>query len=300
MVKSSKILVEDALRIFKENSKHNGITGVPTGFKELDMLTCGWQPGELIIIGGRPGMGKLAFAISMIKNVAVDFKQPTAFFSLEMKAHNYIRRMIASETGISIHALKTGRLDTFDWKNLNIELDNLSNAPIYIDDTPYLSMSDLKIKATKLVINNNVKLIVIDCLQLMTNNSLTIRSREEEIASISRNLKILAVELNISIVALSHLSRCVELRGGNKRPMLSDLRESGSIEQDADIVMFLYRPEYYNIIEWDDEEGTSCEGEAELIVAKHRNGGLNNIRLKFLGHLSKFSDLDYDPFKKEN
>jgi len=291
MIKSSKELVEEALNIFEENSTKNGIIGVPSGFKKLDELTYGWQPGELIIIGGRPGMGKTAFALSMIRNIAVQFNQAVAVFSLGKSSVQIITRMISSETGIPSGKLRKGNLEPYEWEMLNMKLDNLSNSPIYIDDTSSLSIADLKTKVSKLVTQQNVKLIIIDYLQLMTNNDLT-TNREEEIASISRNLKILAKELNISIITLSQLSRDIELRGGSKRPMLSDLLRSGAIEQNADIVMFLYRPDYYGFTEWDDEEHTPCEGQAELMVAKHKNGGLDNIRLKFTGYLAKFSNLE--------
>jgi len=292
MIKSSKELIEDALKIFEKKSRKNRLAIVKSGFNKLDELTCGWKPGDLIIIAGRPGMGKFAFASSMIKNIAIDFEQAVAFFSLEMSAHNHITSMIASETGISFGRLELGKLESNDWKRLNKKLDNLSNAPIYIDDTPSLSISDLSMKASRLVLEKDVKIIVIDYLQLMTIEKSFESSRKEEIEVITRSLKNLAKELNIPIITLSQLSSTVETRVGSKRPILSDLSEYAEIEQNADIVCFMYRPEYYGFDEWDDEDGTPCEGQAELIVAKHRNGGLNNIRLKFSGHLGQFSDLD--------
>jgi replicative DNA helicase len=208
--------------------------------------------------------------------------------------------MISSETGISSGKLRKGDLQPHEWEQLNVKVKNLSKAPIFIDDTPSLSIFDLRAKARRLASQHDIKIIIIDYLQLMTAGTATkgFGNREQEISAISRNLKALAKELNIPVIALSQLSRAVETRGGSKRPLLSDLRESGAIEQDADIVSFIYRPEYYGVSEWDDEERTPCEGQAEFIVAKHRNGGLENIRLKFTGHLAEFSDLE-DSFATE-
>ena len=204
-----------------------------------------------------------------------------------------ITRLISSETGLSSEKLRTGKLAGHEWQQLNVKVADLEKAPLYIDDTPSLSIFDLRAKARRLASQHKIKLIIIDYLQLMTaatNNKAG--NREQEISTISRNLKALAKELDIPVIALSQLSRAVETRGGSKRPLLSDLRESGAIEQDADIVSFIYRPEYYGIDEWDDEGRTPAQGQAELIVAKHRNGGLDNIRLKFVGNLGKFEDLE--------
>jgi replicative DNA helicase len=204
--------------------------------------------------------------------------------------------MISSETGLPSEKLRKGNLALHDWELLNYKVKNLSDAPIYIDDTPSLSIFDLRAKARRLVSQHGVKIIIIDYLQLMTaggSNHKGVGNREQEISTISRNLKALAKELEVPVIALSQLSRAVETRSaGSKRPLLSDLRESGAIEQDADIVSFIYRPEYYGMTEWDDDERSPCEGKGEFIVAKHRNGGLDNIRLKFTGHLAKFSDLE--------
>ena len=270
------------------------MSGVPSGFAKLDNLTSGWQPSDLVIIAARPGMGKTAFVMSMAKNISIDFGLPVAIFSLEMSSVQLITRMISSETGISSGKLRKGDLQPHEWEQLNVKVKNLSNAPIFIDDTPSLSIFDLRAKARRLASQQGVKLIIIDYLQLMTagTNTKSIGNREQEISAISRNLKALAKELSIPVIALSQLSRAVETRGGSKRPLLSDLRESGAIEQDADIVSFIYRPEYYGQTEWDDEERTPCEGQAEFIVAKHRNGGLENIKLKFTGHLAQFSNLE--------
>ncbi|MDJ0646078.1 MAG: replicative DNA helicase [Flavobacteriaceae bacterium] len=287
-------LVAQALKKIEEISSKEGMSGVPTGFTKLDALTSGWQPSDLVILAARPGMGKTAFVMSMAKNMAIDFEIPVAIFSLEMSSVQLITRMISSETGISSGKLRKGDLMPHEWEQLNVKVKDLSKAPIFIDDTPSLSIFDLRAKARRLASQHGIQAIVIDYLQLMTAGTATKSSgnREQEISTISRNLKALAKELNIPVIALSQLSRAVETRGGSKRPLLSDLRESGAIEQDADIVSFIYRPEYYGHTEWDDEERTPCEGQAEFIVAKHRNGGLDNIRLKFTGHLAQFSDLE--------
>ena len=286
-------LVLEAKKKIEEISKRDGLSGVSTGFEKLDKLTSGWQPSDLIIIAARPGMGKTALTLSMARNIAVGKQIPVAFFSLEMSSVQLITRLISSETGLSSEKLRTGKLADHEWQQLNVKVTDLEKAPLFIDDTPSLSIFDLRAKARRLSSQHGIKLIVVDYLQLMTAGASTkTGNREQEISTISRNLKALAKELNIPVIALSQLSRAVETRGGTKRPMLSDLRESGAIEQDADIVSFIYRPEYYNIDEWDDDERTPSQGQAEFIVAKHRNGGLDNIRLKFLGHLGKFEDLD--------
>ena len=276
----------------EEIANEDGLSGISTGFEKLDTLTSGWQPSDLIIIAARPGMGKTALTLSMARNIAVIEKVPVAFFSLEMSSIQLITRLISAETGLSSEKLRTGKLADHEWKQLNVKVGDLEKAPIYIDDTPALSIFDLRAKARRMASQFKIKLIVVDYLQLMTaGNTNKSGNREQEISTISRNLKSLAKELDIPVIALSQLSRAVETRGGSKRPQLSDLRESGAIEQDADIVSFIYRPEYYQIEEWDDEEHSSSIGQAELIVAKHRNGGLDNIRMKFIGQLGKFEDL---------
>ena len=230
----------------------------------------------------------------MYKRQAIDFNHAVAVFSLEMSSVQLITRMISSETGLTSEKLRKGNLEAHEWEQLNVKVKRLSDAPIFIDDTPSLSIFDLRAKARRLVSQHNVRIIVVDYLQLMTagNNNKGGGNREQEISMISRNLKALAKELEVPVIALSQLSRAVETRGGSKRPLLSDLRESGAIEQDADIVSFIFRPEYYGMTEWDDDDHTPCEGQGEFIIAKHRNGGLDNIRLKFTGHLAKFSDLE--------
>ncbi|MDO6597757.1 replicative DNA helicase [Oceanihabitans sp. 2_MG-2023] len=285
-------LVIQAKKKIEEISNQEGLSGIATGFNKLDKLTSGWQPSDLIIVAARPGMGKTALTLSMARNIAVDQNVPVAFFSLEMASVQLITRLISSETGLSSEKLRTGKLEKHEWEQLNVKVKGLEKAPLFIDDTPSLSIFDLRAKARRLASQHGIKLIMIDYLQLMTGGPSHGGNREQEISMISRNLKALAKELMVPVIALSQLSRAVETRGGSKRPLLSDLRESGAIEQDADIVSFIYRPEYYKIDEWDDEERSPTEGQAEFIIAKHRNGGLENIRLKFIGHLGKFDNLD--------
>lgn len=286
-------LVIQAKKKIEEISNKEGLSGIPSGFDKLDKLTSGWQPSDLIIVAARPGMGKTALTLSMARNIAVGQGIPVAFFSLEMASVQLITRLISSETGLSSEKLRTGKLAKHEWEQLNVKVKNLEKAPLFIDDTPSLSIFDLRAKARRLSSQHGIKLIVIDYLQLMTaGGGQKNGNREQEISMISRNLKALAKELSVPVIALSQLSRAVETRGGSKRPLLSDLRESGAIEQDADIVSFIYRPEYYKIDEWDDDERSPTEGQAEFIVAKHRNGGLENIRLKFIGNLGKFDNLD--------
>lgn len=291
---TAQSLVIQAKKRIEEIASKEGLSGIATGFENLDKLTSGWQPSDLIIIAARPGMGKTAFVLSMARNIAIDFGHPVALFSLEMSSVQLITRLISSETGLSSEKLRTGKLEKHEWEQLSIKVKDLEKAPLHIDDTPSLSIFDLRAKARRLASQHGIKLIVVDYLQLMTagGSGKNGGNREQEISTISRNLKALAKELNVPVIALSQLSRAVETRGSSKRPLLSDLRESGAIEQDADIVSFIYRPEYYKIDEWDDEERSPTEGQAEFIVAKHRNGGLDNIRLKFIGSLGKFDNLD--------
>ncbi|OBX24482.1 replicative DNA helicase [Gelidibacter algens] len=290
---TAQSLVIQAKKKIEDISNKEGMSGIPSGFDKLDKLTSGWQESDLIIVAARPGMGKTALTLSMARNIAVTHNIPVAFFSLEMASVQLITRLISSETGLSSEKLRTGKLEKHEWEQLNVKVKALEKAPLFIDDTPSLSIFDLRAKARRLASQYGIKMIIIDYLQLMTaGGSQKGGNREQEISTISRNLKALAKELSLPVIALSQLSRAVETRGGSKRPLLSDLRESGAIEQDADIVSFIYRPEYYKIDEWDDEERSPTEGQAEFIVAKHRNGGLENIRLKFIGHLGKFDNLD--------
>lgn len=231
---------------------------MPSGFEKVDKVTSGWQPSDLIIIAARPGMGKTALTLSMARNIAVQNQIPVAFFSLEMSSVQLITRLISSETGLSSDKLRTGKLESYEWSQLNEKVKDLEKAPFYIDDTPSLSIFELRAKARRMASQYGIKIIFIDYLQLMTTgtNNKT-GNREQEISTISRNLKALAKELDIPVIALSQLSRAVETRTtNNKRPLLSDLRESGAIEQDADIVSFIYRPEYYKIDHWDDDDQT--------------------------------------------
>ena len=294
-------LVIQAKKKIEEIANREGLSGIPSGFTEVDKLTSGWQPSDLIIIAARPGMGKTALTLSLARNVAVQHNIPVAFFSLEMSSVQLITRLISSETGLSSEKLRTGNLEKHEWEQLNVKVKGLETAPLFIDDTPSLSIFDLRAKARRLSSQHGIKLIMIDYLQLMTagGSQKGFGNREQEISTISRNLKALAKELSIPVIALSQLSRAVETRGGSKRPLLSDLRESGAIEQDADIVSFIYRPEYYKIEEWDDEERSPTDGQAEFIIAKHRNGGLDEIRLKFIGHLGKFDNLEKFDYPQE-
>ncbi|MDA8857900.1 replicative DNA helicase [Flavobacteriales bacterium] len=273
-------------------NKEDGLSGVPSGFTNLDRVTSGWQKSDLVIVAARPGMGKTAFALTMARNVAVDHNTPIGFFSLEMSSEQLVNRLIASEAELGASKLRKGDLADHEMVQLHEKIKHLSEAPIFIDDTPGLSIFELRAKARRLVKNHGVGIIMIDYLQLMTAGG-TGGNREQEISTISRSLKGIAKELKIPVIALSQVNRGVESRTGvgSKRPMLSDLRESGAIEQDADIVTFIYRPEYYKIYEWDN--GDDSRGQGELIIAKHRNGSLNNVRLKFTGEFAKFSDLDY-------
>jgi replicative DNA helicase len=291
---TAQSLVLQAKKRIEEIAGQEGLSGVATGFEKLDKITSGWQPSDLIIIAARPAMGKTAFVLSMARNMAIDYGMPVALFSLEMASVQLITRLISSETGLSSEKLRTGKLEKHEWEQLSTKVKNLEKAPLYIDDTPSLSIFDLRAKARRLVSQHGIRIIIVDYLQLMTagGNGKGGGNREQEISTISRNLKALAKELNVPVIALSQLSRAVETRGSSKRPLLSDLRESGAIEQDADIVSFLYRPEYYKIDEWDDDEASPTAGQAEIMIAKHRNGSIENVRLKFIGHLGKFDNLD--------
>ncbi len=293
---TAQSLVLQAKKRIEEIANKEGLSGIASGFDKLDKLTSGWQPSDLIIIAARPGMGKTAFVLSMARNIAIDYGHPVAIFSLEMASVQLITRLISSETGLSSEKLRTGKLEPNEWIQLNTKVKNLEKAPLFIDDSPSLSIFDLRAKCRRLASQHGIKLIIVDYLQLMTaggSNGKGGGNREQEISTISRNLKALAKELAVPVIALSQLSRAVETRSTtSKRPLLSDLRESGAIEQDADIVSFIYRPEYYKLDEWDDEEASPTAGQAEFIIAKHRNGSLENIRLKFVGHLGKFDNLE--------
>jgi replicative DNA helicase len=277
--------------IEKASQNSDGISGIPTGFYDLDKLTSGWQRSDMIVIAARPAMGKTAFVLSMARNTAVDHGMGVALFSLEMSSVQLVKRLIASEARLSAEKLRKGDLREHEFQQLHSRITKLATAPIYIDDTPGISVFDLRAKCRRLKIQHNIDIVIIDYLQLMTaGGQKGSGNREQEISTISRSIKEIAKELNVPVVALSQLSRSVEQRGGDKRPVLSDLRESGAIEQDADIVSFIYRPEYYGFLQ--DEDGNSNQGIGEIIVAKHRNGALDRVRLRFIGEYARFDNIE--------
>lgn len=296
---TANTLVKEALDKVRSLKDKHGLSGIPCGFRDIDKVTGGWQPSDLIIIAARPAMGKTAFLLSMAKNMAVNYNIPVALFSLEMSAVQLIMRMISSETGISSGKLRKGDLNEEEWSRLFSNVSNLEKAPLYVDETPALSIFDFRAKCRRLVMQHDVKIIMVDYLQLMTANSgqKSTGNREQEISMISRSLKAIAKELSVPVIALSQLSRTVESRPG-KRPQLSDLRESGAIEQDADIVSFIFRPEYYKIDYWEDESPSA--NQAELIIAKHRNGSTEDIRMSFQAAIAEFSDLNSGGFRSED
>lgn len=289
----SSLAVKVRKQLDELKNREDGLTGVPTGFTELDRLTSGWQPSDLIILAARPGMGKTSFVLSLAKNAAAEFGKGVAIFSLEMSSVQLAQRIISMEAEISGSKMRNGQLEEYEMQQLNTALERISEAPIFIDDTPGINVFELRAKCRRLKMQHDISLVVIDYLQLMSGGGENQKgNREQEISAISRALKGLAKELHVPVIALSQLSRAVEVRGGTKRPQLSDLRESGAIEQDADIVSFIYRPEYYQILE--DEEGQSLKGIAEVIIAKHRNGALKTVNLKFTAEFARFSNLE-DP-----
>ena len=288
----SDVIKEAIENIEAAHNNTDGISGIPSGFHALDRVTAGWQRSDMVVVAARPGMGKTAFVLSMARNIAVDMQRPVAVFSLEMASVQLVNRLIASETGLPSEKLRKGSLQKHEFVQLHERIKKLTKAPIFIDDTPALSVFELRAKARRLKSKHNVELIIIDYLQLMTAGG-DKGNREQEISTISRSIKTIAKELNVPIIALSQLSRSVETRGGDRRPLLSDLRESGAIEQDADLVCFIYRPEYYGLTE--DADGNPTQGTGEIIIAKHRNGALENVKLRFIGHLAKFDNLEeYD------
>lgn len=279
--------------------RESGLSGLQTGFHNLDKLTSGWQNSDLIIIAARPAMGKTAFVLSMAKNMAVDYNTPVAIFSLEMSNLQLVNRLISNVCEIEGEKIKSGRLSRQEWEQLNSRVRSLFSAPLYVDDSPSLSILELRTKARRLVKEHGVKIIIIDYLQLMNATGMKFGSREQEVSMISRSLKQLAKELNIPVIALSQLSRKVEERNdGNKRPQLSDLRESGAIEQDADIVCFIHRPEYYTR-STADAENRDIRGMAEFIVAKHRSGSVDDIEMTFVARFARFQNRSEPmPFEK--
>jgi len=282
-----KVLSEAYKQLMEASKRTDGLSGVPSGFTNLDRLTLGWQKSDLIIIAARPAMGKTAFVLSMARNMAVDHNVPVAVFSLEMSSVQLINRIISSEAEIESPVLKTGKLSEEQFSHLEEKIKVLEKAPMFIDDTPALSINEFRSKIRRLREVNKIQIAIIDYLQLMTTGT-NMQSREQEVSTISRSLKAIAKEAGIPIIALSQLSRQVEQRGGDKRPQLSDLRESGAIEQDADMVIFIHRPEYYGLK--DDGNGNSTVGLAEIIVAKHRNGAVEDVRLEFKSQFTRFCD----------
>ena len=288
------VIKEAMVMLEKAANQKEGLSGLRTGFEGLDKMTSGWQNSDLIIIAARPAMGKTAFVLSMAKNMAVNHNTPVALFSLEMSNVQLVNRLISNVCEIESGKIKSGQLAGHEWQQLDYKLKNLLDAPLYVDDTPSLSVFELRTKARRLVREHGVKIIIIDYLQLMNASGMAFGSRQEEVSTISRSLKGLAKELNIPIVALSQLNRGVESREGidGKRPQLSDLRESGAIEQDADMVCFIHRPEYYKI--YQDDRGNDLRGMAEIVIAKHRNGAVGEVLLRFKGEFTRFSNPEDD------
>ena len=286
------ILMEAHKILLKASQNKGGLTGVPTGYNKLDEITSGWQASDLIIIAGRPAMGKTSFALSLAKNIAVDYQQPIAFFSLEMNSVQLVNRLISNVCQVPGSKLLNGQLTPDEWERLDTNLHKLEGAPVYIDDTPGLSVFELRTKARRLKKEHNISILMIDYLQLMNASGMKFNSRQEEVSTISRSLKGLAKELDIPVIALSQLNRTVETRAGEgidgKRPQLSDLRESGAIEQDADMVLLVHRPEYYHIYE--DSNHNDLRGMAQIIIAKHRKGATGDVLLKFQGQYTKFAN----------
>src|ERR1700712_5078771 len=295
--KMDDLMHETLKEIEALKDKKDGLTGVASGFTELDRMTSGWQKSDLVIIAARPAMGKTAFVLTCARNAAGDFYRPGVVFSLEMSSVQLVNRLISGESQIEQEKIRKGRLEEWEWEQIHSKIGRLEQAPLIIDDTPALNIFEFRAKCRRLKSQHDIQLIIIDYLQLMQGKSSDGKgggNREQEIGSISRALKSVAKELNVPVIALSQLSRAVESRpGGSKRPMLSDLRESGSIEQDADMVLFLYRPEYYGLEV--DEDNLPTQGVGEIIIAKHRNGETGRVRLKFVGKFVKFTDLEDGP-----
>ena len=274
------------------HGREGGITGVPSGFTALDAMTGGWQPSDMVIVAARPSMGKTAFSLAITRNAALHPEKPAgvAYFSLEMSAQQLAQRLLTSEARVDAQRARTGRLHDDDWPKLARAAGRLSAANIFIDDTPGLGILELRAKCRRLKAEHGIGLVIVDYLQLMHGTAQTKGgNREQEIAQISRSLKGLAKELDVPVIALSQLSRAVETRGGDKRPQLSDLRESGSIEQDADVVMFIYRAERYGITV--DENGNSTEGLGELLIGKQRNGPIGDVKVAFVNQYARFENL---------
>ncbi len=278
------ILVDTFTELEQLYNRKQHVTGVPTGFADLDLRTAGLHNSDLILVAARPAMGKSAFALNIATNAAVRANVPVVIFSLEMSKEQMVNRILCSEAMVDSNKVRTGTLEDEDWARLAEASGVLSEAPIYVDDTPGISIMEIRAKCRKMKLEKDIGLVVIDYLQLIQGSGKRGASREQEIAEISRSLKILAKEIEVPVIALSQLSRAPEQRPDH-RPMLSDLRESGSIEQDADIVMFLYRDDYYN-------ENSEKQNEAEVIIAKHRAGSTGTVDLRWFGNYTKFGNLD--------
>ncbi len=284
------MVIKEAIKEIEEAGKReDALVGIPSGFTKLDRLTSGWQKAELVIIAARPSMGKTAFALSMARNMAIDHDKKVAIFSCEMSSIQLVNRLIVAETDIAGDKIRNGRLSEEEWKQLDTRIKKLVQAPIFIDDTPAISIFELRAKCRRLMAQHKLDIVIVDYLQLMSGPD-NAGSREQEVSNISRSLKSIAKELNVPIIALSQLNRSVEMRGGTKRPLLSDLRESGAIEQDADMVVFIHRQEKFGMLTFDD--GSSTKGIAEIILAKNRNGPVDDVRLRFREEKAQFVDMD--------
>ena len=293
-------VIEQALnQIQAASNRQSGLSGLECGFSEIDKMTSGWQNSDLIIIAARPAMGKTAFVLSMAKNMAVNLNTPIAVFSLEMSNIQLVNRLICNVCEIEGEKIKSGSLTQNEWDKLNSRIKNLFSAPMFIDDSGNLSIFELRTKARRLVREHDVKMIIIDYLQLMNASGMKFGSREQEVSMISRSLKQLAKELNIPIIALSQLNRDLEKRSEGKVPQLSDLRESGAIEQDADIVCFIHRPEYF--LKSDrDAQGNDIRGLAQFIIAKHRSGAVGDVKLRFRNQFARFENWVEDSDSNSN
>lgn len=282
-------IINDAMKSIEKQQESTGLTGVPSGYVSIDRITMGWQPSDLVILAARPSVGKTAFALNVVRNAAVDHGVPVAFFSLEMSSVQLAKRLMTSESGLSADKIKGGvKFEDYEWKQLEMKIQGLMNAPIYIDDTPGIQLMEFRTKAKNLVKNKGVRLIVVDYLQLMQGPAELRGMREQEVAAISRALKATAKELDVPIIALSQLSRqAVQRTGGNGKPQLSDLRESGSIEQDADMVIFIHRPDYVGL-----SDNPADKEKTQIIIAKHRNGETRDIDMTFKSEQVRFMELD--------
>jgi replicative DNA helicase len=285
----NEVIKEAIEEIEKAGKREDALVGIPSGFTKLDRLTSGWQKAELTIIAARPSMGKTAFALTMARNMAIDHGKKVAIFSCEMSSIQLVNRLIIAETDIAGDKIKNGRLTEDEWKQLDMRIKKLVQAPVFIDDTPAITITELRAKCRRLMAQHKLDIIIIDYLQLMTG-PVNSGSREQEVSNISRSLKSIAKELNVPVIALSQLNRSAELRGGLKRPQLSDLRESGAIEQDADMVIFIHRQDKFGILTF--EDGSSTRGIAEIMLAKNRNGPVDDVRLRFREEKAMFMDLE--------